>query len=186
MVVGELFLVLLDAPIQLVRQRIDGRVHVLVGRIGVDAPAAHLDRRFRLLPQLLDRQDAMHVDQRLEVARDPLELLRDVAAERGRDLDVVTGQVELHGSLLFNGHEHSTCHQRAMARLRSFEGASDMASRYFATVRRATGMPSWDRISAILLSLSGVAGSSCAMSLRILARMAVELVPVPFSPATWL
>ena len=43
-----------------------------------------------------------------------------------------------------------------------------------ATVRRATGMPSCESSSAILLSLRGLAGSSWEMSLRILARIAIE------------
>ena len=56
-----------------------------------------------------------------------------------------------------------------------------MASRYLATVRRATGMPSPESSSAMRPSLKGASGSSSFTSLRILARMAVEEVPEPSS-----
>ena len=59
-------------------------------------------------------------------------------------------------------------------------------SRYLATVRRATWTPSADRISAILASESGSAGSSAETSLRIFARIAVEDTPEPSSPGTLL
>src|SRR5687767_336185 len=71
-------------------------------------------------------------------------------------------------------------------RLRSLDGGIPSASRYFATVRRATSTPSRDRISAMRLSESGLSGSSAATSLRILARMAVEDISVPSLAATWL
>jgi hypothetical protein len=62
-----------------------------------------------------------------------------------------------------------------------------MDSRYFATVRRATGMPSADSSSAMRLSLRGLSCASSRISLRILARIAVEEVPAqPPAPYTWL
>src|SRR5262245_7522154 len=70
--------------------------------------------------------------------------------------------------------------------LRSLEGASPSASRYLATVRRATAMPSPDSSSAIRLSDNGLPGSSSLMSLRILARTAVEEAPPPSAASTWL
>ena len=57
-----------------------------------------------------------------------------------------------------------------------------IASRYLATVRRATGMPSPESSSAMRPSLKGASGSSSLTSLRILARMAVEEVPEPSAP----
>ena len=41
-VVGALLLVLLDAAIELVRQQIDGRVHVFLGCVRVDGTTAHV------------------------------------------------------------------------------------------------------------------------------------------------
>ena len=56
-----------------------------------------------------------------------------------------------------------------------------IASRYLATVRRATSMPRSLRISARRASLSGL--SSCSISLRISARMAVPEVASPSAVA---
>jgi hypothetical protein len=70
--------------------------------------------------------------------------------------------------------------------LRSLDGGMPSASRYLATVRRATSTPSRDRISAMRLSDSGLSGSSADTSLRILARIAVDDISVPSLAATWL
>src|ERR1700724_2679499 len=75
---------------------------------------------------------------------------------------------------------------RAAARLRSLDGAICMPSRYLATVRLATGMPSCDNISASLASLNGLSGFSCEISFFILARIAVDDISVPSAAATWL
>src|SRR5271163_4620938 len=75
---------------------------------------------------------------------------------------------------------------RAAARLRSLDGAICMPSRYLATVRLATGMPSCDRISASLASLHGLSGFSWEISFLSLARMAVDDISVPSAAATWL
>src|SRR5262245_23583483 len=56
------FLVLLDAAVELVGQQVNGRVHVLLGGVGVYRAAAHVQCRFRLLSQLLHRQHAVQVD----------------------------------------------------------------------------------------------------------------------------
>src|SRR5262245_5631579 len=72
-----------------------------------------------------------------------------------------------------------------LLRLRSLDDGIFIASRYFATVRRATVMPPSDSICAIWLSLSGFSGSSALTSLRIFARTAVDDCS-PSSPATWL
>src|ERR1700730_3822604 len=110
----------------------------------------------------------------------------------------MAGDVELHNRLLLRGEFGLTlgrptwdwartlyiCFDPAL--LRSLEGAMPMASRYFATVRRATGMPSPDRSSAIRPSLRGLSASSSLTSFLILARMAVDEVPDPSAPSTWL
>src|ERR1700743_1573766 len=110
----------------------------------------------------------------------------------------MAGDVELHSRLLLRGEFELTLRRAPIrarpftyicfepALLRSLEGAMPMASRYFATVRRATGMPSPDRSSAIRPSLRGLSASSSLTSFLILARMAVEEVPDPSAPSTWL
>jgi hypothetical protein len=70
-----LFLVLLDAAVELVGERIDGGVHVLFGRVGVDLVAAQHQRGLRLVAQLLHREHAVDVDQLLEMPRDAFEFL---------------------------------------------------------------------------------------------------------------
>src|SRR3974390_3284069 len=86
---------------------------------------------------------------------------------------MMTAEIELHVSSL-HGYD-----ARAAARFRSFDGAICMPSRYLATVRLATGMPSCDRISASLLSLPGLSVFSCEINFLILARMAMEDISVP-------
>src|SRR2546421_12510988 len=97
MVIGALFLVFLDAAVQLVREQIDGGVHVFFGGIRVDGAAAHVQRGFGLLAQLLYRQHTVHVDDLIKVSADALELLLDITPQRRGDFDVVTGDAELHG-----------------------------------------------------------------------------------------
>ncbi len=61
------------------------------------------DRRivdFGCVPQLLDRQRALHVDDAVAVPQDARDLLLDVAPQRRRDLDVVSAQVDLHRPVL--------------------------------------------------------------------------------------
>src|SRR6185312_4440927 len=183
--IGELFLVFLDAPIELVGHQVDGRIHVLFRGICVNRAAADVQRRFGLLSQFLHRQHTVNVDDLIEVASDALELPLHVDAQGRGDLHVMAGDVELHTRLLLVWGV-SAYIAFDPARRRSFEGAMPIASRYFATVRRATGMPSPDSSSAMRPSLNGLSLSSSLTSLRILARMAVEEVPDPSAPSTWL
>jgi hypothetical protein len=67
MMIAGFFLVLLDAAIELVGERIDGGVHVAVGRVGVDLIAAQHQRGLRLVAQLFDGENAVDVDQLLEM-----------------------------------------------------------------------------------------------------------------------
>src|SRR5689334_16489600 len=117
---------------------------------------------------------------------DALQFLLHIAPHGGSDFDVMTGDAELHSRL------HSSVDSKTgyigfdPARRRSFEGAMPMASRYFATVRRATGMPSLDRSSAMRPSDSGASPFSSLTSFLILVRIAVDEVPDPSAPSTWL
>src|SRR5690349_24725265 len=66
--VGLLFLVLQHAAVELVGQQVDGGVHVLFRGIGMNGISAHMQGGFGLLSELLNRQDAMHVDYVVEMA----------------------------------------------------------------------------------------------------------------------
>src|ERR1700678_2342732 len=188
--VGDLFLVLAHPPVELVRQGVDRRVHVLILGQRVDGLAAQMQCRLGLAPEFLDGQHAMCVDDLIKVTHDALNFLLHIATQGGGDFYVMSAEAQLHGRLLvvvvvLDREIRSMGHLPGW-RLRSFEGARPIVSRYFATVRRATGIPSPERISASRLSLKGLAGSSSRMSLRILARIAVEEVPEPSAPSTWL
>src|SRR5262245_30557148 len=96
---------------------------------------------------------------------------------------MVTGKRQLHDASPCS----SVCDYLLDAfALRSLDGASPSASRYLATVRRATAMPSPDSSSAMRLSDNGLLVSSSLMSLRILARTAVDDAPPPSAASTWL
>src|SRR5882672_1717790 len=99
--VRELFLALLHPPVELVDERVDRGVHVAVDGVGMDAPARERQRRFGLVSQFLDGEHAVYVDDVIEMPRDALELLLDVALERRRDFHVMTAEIELHRLLLF-------------------------------------------------------------------------------------
>src|SRR5262245_18203270 len=72
-VVGLHLLVLDDTPIELVGEQVDGGVHVFLGGFGVHGIAAHMQSGFGLLSELLNCQHAMHVDNVVEMTRNPLE-----------------------------------------------------------------------------------------------------------------
>src|SRR5487761_1978030 len=65
-VIARLLLVLLDAAVELVGERVDRRVHVAFRRLREDLVPAQPQRRLGLVTQLLYRQDAMHVYQLLK------------------------------------------------------------------------------------------------------------------------
>ena len=91
----------MHAAVELVGQQVDGGVHVFLGGVGVDGVAAHMQCGFGLLSELLNRQDAMHVDYVVEMAGNALELLLDVRAHRRGDFDMMTGKRQLHDSSPF-------------------------------------------------------------------------------------
>src|SRR5260221_278588 len=188
-VIGNLFLVLAHTPVELVGERIDRRVHVGVFGQCMDRLTAQMQCRLGPLLELFHRQHAVRIDHVIGMAHQALELLFHVAAQRGTDLDMMAGDAQMHGLLL--SRETLFCRHRCIhcgcSRRRSLEGASPMDSRYFATVRRATGMPSADSSSAMRLSLRGLRAASSRISFLILARIAVEEVPAPPpAPSTWL
>src|SRR5688572_26373352 len=98
--VDQLFLVLANHAVELVGEGVDRGVHVGVLRVGVDHRATHADRRLGLVLQLLDGQDAAHVDDSLEMAQYAVQLPADVLAQRWRNLDVMAGKRQLHVPVL--------------------------------------------------------------------------------------
>lgn len=66
-VVRLLFLVFLDEAVELVRQRVDGGVHVLGHGIGVQGATADMRSGFSLVLEFLDSKDAVEVDDLIEV-----------------------------------------------------------------------------------------------------------------------
>src|SRR5262245_12897298 len=95
--VGFLFLVLEHAAVGLVGQQVYGGVHVFLGGVGMDGIAAHMQGGFVLLSEFLNGKDAMHVDDVVEMTRNPLEFLLHVRAHRRGNFDMMTGKRQLHG-----------------------------------------------------------------------------------------
>src|SRR5262252_1226883 len=92
-----LFLVLDDLAVELVDQRIDGGVEIFRDRVGEQFRTARVYRGFRFLDQFLDGQYDVHVGDVVVMAFQPVELARDVIAQRVSDIDVMPGDAQLHG-----------------------------------------------------------------------------------------
>src|ERR1700704_848311 len=67
MMVGGLFLVFLDAPVEFVGQRVDGSIHIGFGGVGVDLVSAQHEGGLGLVAEFLDGEDAMNIDELVEV-----------------------------------------------------------------------------------------------------------------------
>src|ERR1700722_17983828 len=91
--VGGLFFVLFDAAVELVGQCVDGGIHILFSCFGVDLVSAHHQRGLGLVTHFLDREDAVDVNQLLEMPRDPLEFFDYIAAQRGGDFHMMTAEI---------------------------------------------------------------------------------------------
>jgi len=98
--VGDLLLVLQHLPVELVGEDVDRRVHVGFDALRVQVLAAHVQRGFAFLLQLVDREHDGDVDDVVEVTGDAVELRRHVVAQRGRHVDMMAGQLQVHRSLL--------------------------------------------------------------------------------------
>src|ERR1700722_5615046 len=79
--VGGLFLVLFDAPIELVGQGVDGGIHVVFSCIAVDLVSPHHESGLGLVAEFFDGEDAVNIDDLFEVSGDALEFLDDVGAQ---------------------------------------------------------------------------------------------------------
>ena len=113
-------------------------------RVGVDRAAAHVDRGFGFVLELLDGEDAVDVGHVVEVPLELGELRADVVAQGFRDVDVMASDAQLHDFAPSAGNYLiDFSHPTNLLRLRSLDDGIFIASRYFATVRRATVMPSF-------------------------------------------
>src|SRR5450432_2782500 len=65
--IGGLFLVFLDAAIELVGEGVDGGVHVGLGCIGIDLVSPQHERGLGLMAEFFDGEHAVHIDELLEV-----------------------------------------------------------------------------------------------------------------------
>src|SRR5450755_493460 len=90
--VGGFLLVLLHAAVELVGERVDGGIHVPLGRIGVDLVATQGHRCLGDVAQLLYAEHAVYVDESLEMPGQAFEFLRDVAAQCGSDFQTMTAE----------------------------------------------------------------------------------------------
>src|SRR5208283_626453 len=93
-------LVLENLAIELVCERINGGVHVRLDALRVNVLAAHMQISRYLLPELVDRKHDVDVDYMVEVPGQTHQLYGHVVADRGRDLEVMPTQIEVHPGLL--------------------------------------------------------------------------------------
>ena len=89
-VIAALLLVLGHQAIELVSQRVDCRIHVGVRGIRVDVATADVQRCFGLLGKFLYGQDAVDVDNLIEMPHDPHQFLLHIGLQCCRDFDVMT------------------------------------------------------------------------------------------------
>ena len=95
-----LFLVPQHLAVQLVGERVDRRVHVGIDALGVDVLAAYMQVGRDLLPELVDGQNDVHVDDMVEMPGHAVELRSHVTANGRRDDEMMTAQVQVHQVLL--------------------------------------------------------------------------------------
>src|SRR5690606_5884810 len=163
--IRDLFLVLRDLTVELVGEVVDRGVHVALGGLGMDRCAADVDGRLRLMDKLLYGQDAVDARHIVEMTFQLLEAGRNVVAQRVRDVDVMPGYRQIPGILPCwpfrgRGRLRMSHPQRfpplrkpanqpaSLLRFRSLDDGMLNASRYFAIVRRATWIPSFERMRA--------------------------------------
>ena len=101
MMIGKFFLVLLDLPIELVGERINGRVQIGGLRFSMNGLAGRaMHRGFRFLEKLFHAERDGDVVQMFEVADDALQLAGHVIVQCAGDGDLMTTDGDLHNDLL--------------------------------------------------------------------------------------
>lgn len=134
--------------VEFVDQQVDGRVHVLMFRIGYDLATGDAQGSFDLLLQFLDLHDHLNIGDLVEMALQTAQFLADIVAQGVGHIQLMATDVDLHTAFSLLPvckwqvsnlpPEHLGVDQRHTSRLRSLEGAMPRDSRYLATVRRAT------------------------------------------------
>ena len=100
-VILEAILVAHHLAVELVDQFIDRSVEISVARLREHVIALDVDVALGALPAFLllllfHREDHPHIDHLVEMTRDPIELVRDIAAKRGSDVEVMTADRQIH------------------------------------------------------------------------------------------
>src|SRR5690606_33973992 len=185
-----LALVLGQQAVELVRQQVDRGVHVHAAGVGVQGAAREADGGLGAVLGLVHYQQGAHFHRLVEVAAQAGEPGLDVLVHGRGDFDFLSSSLDAHRTHLRlpwvgysmapkrSGAVNIRLKSRPSAatqarRTRSWEEGMFMASRYFATVRRATGMPLASSAAARRASDSGLRGSSASTRRRIMAWMAV-------------
>ena len=102
MVVLDSILVANDLPVELVDQRVDRRVHVVLKRLDVDVVAAHPQCDFGALAHPFYRQLHARIDDLIKVALDSRQLAGYVGTQCRRNFQVVSVDREVHRVGPFN------------------------------------------------------------------------------------
>ena len=98
-----LLLVFLDLTVKLVGQTIYRRVEILVNGFNKNVFAGKVNGDFGFLLQFVDRQDHVHVDDIIEMARNPLKFPGNVSMDCRSDLKVMTTDLQVHGVAPYQG-----------------------------------------------------------------------------------
>src|SRR5450631_2552197 len=88
-----LFLMTQYLPVELVGERVDGRVHVFLDAFGMNLLAADVKVGADLLSELVDRKHDVYIDHMVEMACNSLELGGNVFPDGGGDQKVMAGEV---------------------------------------------------------------------------------------------
>src|SRR5713226_317158 len=89
-----------DLAVELVRQSVDRGVQVRVVALDEDVLAGDVASDFRLLSEVVDRENHVDVDDVIEMPPDPGEFALDVAADRRRDRHVACADGQIHARRL--------------------------------------------------------------------------------------
>ena len=89
MMVNHFFFVFSDPSFQFVYEAVYRGVHVFFCVIGIDLAAIYFHGGFRLMPEFLHREDAVHIRDKIKVPCNLLNLGLDITSEGLGYIDVV-------------------------------------------------------------------------------------------------
>src|SRR3954452_7271190 len=93
--VGEFLLVFFHLTVELIREGIDGGVHIRIDAFRMNFLSPHMHVGLDNLSYLVDAQHHTDIDHMIEMPRDPFQLVDDISADCGRDLEVVSGDMQV-------------------------------------------------------------------------------------------